>query len=225
MLERAVAAFCAEPLRQQPRDKARDDRQRDRRDAAPDYELRPEERQLPHQRPRVAKQRPARDESHRRADVGTNGNERRRNRKDGDRSAGTDHACDRRDHEPHETGFRTNPAQHHLARHQHRHEGRDQTGRQNLWENFKEQLEIAGEDFKELLLPVAEIDRHSRAAHHGRNEDGRPVEGLALSALQGRFVGQCGAVLSRIGVQKALVPAHFKRARLCSVDGWPPFLA
>ena len=88
---------------------------------------------------------------------------------------------------PSKPGFCADPAQHRLARHQHRDEGRDQAGRQHLGQNVDEQREIAEQDFEKPRLPVTPIDDDGRDGDRERDDGGRPIEGLARTALDGRF--------------------------------------
>ena len=77
----------------------------------------------------------------------------------------------RRDEDAEEARLGADPAQHHLARHQHRHEGRDQAGRQHLGQDVEKQLEVAEEDFQEPRLAVAPVD--DDRGDHDRDRDGR----------------------------------------------------
>ena len=169
------------------RKQARHDRQRQRDQAAPDHEVGAEERQLPDQRAAVAEQRPAGDECDGGADAGADRDERRGDREHRDRPARHDDAGERRDDQTEKARFGPDPFHHHVARHQHRDERRDQAGRQHLGQDVEEQPDVGGEDFEKARLAVAPIDDRGRDHDGDRDERSRPVECLARAALERSF--------------------------------------
>ena len=166
---------------------AGDDRQRHRLDDAPDHEVGAEERQFPHQRARIAAQRPRGDEGDHRAGVGAHGEKGAGHRIDGDRPARQQEAEKRRDSQAGETGFMPDPARHQFARQDHGDEGADQAAGQHLGQHLAEQREVAAEYGEEMLAPVAHIDGGGGGESHSGDGRGRPVEGAPAAAWRAWF--------------------------------------
>src|SRR4051812_16939022 len=191
-----------------PRREAGKNRQRQRKNDAPGDEVEPEERQLPHDRPRVSDQGPRDHECAGRARIRACGEQRTGNGVYGERSTRHDRAGERREQDTGNTGLRPHPPRDGLARQQQGHERPDQTTGQDLRQHRAEQREVVGEDCEEARRPIAEEDDKSRRDGERRDDGGRPVEGAAAPARLAHAARARSADASRASrVMRAKSPA------------------
>ena len=156
---------------------AREDRERQGRQPAPQHEIETEERHFPDQRATEADGGPARDQRHHGRGIRAHAEEGRGDRIDREGAARHDDADAGRNQDAFDTGILADPSADRVARQQHGHQRRDQTAGQHIRQHPCEQPGIAPHHVERALQAIAP-EHVSRGGRHNRDQDrGRPVEG------------------------------------------------
>jgi hypothetical protein len=153
------------------------DRQRDH--DPPQREVRAEDRQFPGYRAAVADQRPAHHHGDGGAEIGADGEQRRRHRIGGEGTAGQDRAERRADQQSLQPGLRPQRSGDLVVRQNFRDEAAEQAAGQHARHDFSEQPEIMGEDLEHAVDAVAPPDQACANHYQRADHDHRPADRLA----------------------------------------------